>query len=448
MRGHLRLGLFAVSCLWAAGLCAQDYPHADFDVQQCQYGTAGYTELVPDARTAFGDVVFRDTALSRLLNRNLSGSWARLEYLNYRVSDPERVLLGTPLADVEDPSDPFLVDDTSDVFAHAARVPVLDGIDLTNINGLRGSIGVPVYDGWLEGSAFGLSEATGTAFHDRLPFTNPLGPIGGGLAGDQGITILATTLLTNGTAGDRFLIYDQDFNAIYQSDIWGAEVNYVFDYVTPQMGLTFQPIIGYRHVQYSENMHFGGTFSNVSDFDAGAGLLAAPVQSSIQSQARNSMHGGQLGFRSEFITQYVTLGVEPKVILTSNQVRAHVTTRNLRAALVDDRTADLLAVPPQVRFFSLTDPTRTTHASDSQVSPGFDLGLYAKIHLTNWMNVRVGYNLLWLSNLTTAENNIFYNDDGDIVDDPTNTPGVVVRQNKFSDRYIDGFSIGGEIILP
>jgi hypothetical protein len=43
---------------------------------------------------------------------------------------------------------------------------------------------------------------------------------------------------------------------------------------------------------------------------------------------------------------------------------------------------------------------------------------------------------------------VFYNDDGDTVNDATNNPGVVVRQYKFSDRFIDGLSIGGEILLP
>lgn len=453
MRGRVRLGMYVViGCLWALPVRAQDYPYQPaYPAHQPHYSGyhGGYAqleaELIPDSRAAFADVFYRDVTLHNLIHDSLHGAWMRLEYLNYRVSDPERVLLGAPLAGVANPNLPFTIDDNDNTnpLPLTARVPALEGIDFTNLNGIRGSFGLPVFEhGWLEGTAWGLSRATSESFSDLLPFTNPLGI---GIGGTPGVQMLATSLLGNGTAGNRLLLYDQDFRAIYQTDIWSGEFNYVFDYITPQEGVTFQPIVGYRHIQYSENMHFGGTFSNVSLFNPLDPVLANPTRSSILSEARNTMHGGQLGFRSELIMPYLTLGVEPKLVLMSNQVRARVTTNNLRVAAADGLEDDLL-VPN--RFVSLTDPTRQTRASDSQVSPGFDLGLYAKVNLTSWFNIRVGYNLLWLSNLSTAENNVFYNDDGDTVNDATNNPGVVVRQYKFSDRFIDGLSIGGEILLP
>ncbi len=438
MRGHVRLGLFVIACcLSAAAANAQPFPG----------NSLLETQLVPDARQNFDDVFFnRGTRLDLALRNTLQGAWIRLDYLNYKISDPESVMLGVPLGDVEDPTQPFEVTGTDDNTILNARVPRLQGVGLDNLNGLRGSFGIPVGDlGWVEASAWGLSEGTAFAQTDPLPLTNPLGT---GPNGSPGIRLLATTLFGNGTAGNRLIIYDNDFSVQYQADIWSAEANLVYNLSVPQDGIRVQSILGFRHMQYTENLQFGGTFTNISDFDTGAATIQNPLTNSIASHAHNNMNGGQLGLRAELVMDRITLGVEPKVIFSQNRVTADVNTDNLRAAVVDTRTPDPAVIPPVQRLFLLDDPASFSHASDTRFSPGFDLGLYAKVQVTSWMSLRAGYNLLWLGNLTTAENNIFYNDDGDQDPATPKTPGVIVRQTHFSDRLIDGFSIGGEILLP
>ncbi|MEZ5941721.1 MAG: BBP7 family outer membrane beta-barrel protein [Planctomycetaceae bacterium] len=438
MRGHVRSGLLvAAACLLAGVANAQPFPGSGLLE----------TQLVPDARSAFDDVRFnRNTPIDQFLQDTFSGAWMRVEYLNYQISDPGRVPLGVPLADVEDPTVPFEVTATDDATIHTARVPLLQGIDLNQINGIKGSFGLPVGQfGYIEGSAWGLSTATVPATTDPLPFTSPLGT---GPFGSEPITLLATTLYGNGTAGNRLLIYDQDFAAAYTADIWSGEANIVYNIATPQQGLRVQSLLGFRRIQYDENLAFGGTFSNVSDFNTGAGPVVGPLTNSIASKAHNNMYGGQLGARIEYVADRLTFGVEPKVIFSHNRVTARVSTQNLRAAFVDTRTPDPLVIPAVQRLFALNDDAVVTNASDTQFSPGFDIGLYAKLQVTNWLSLRAGYNILWLGNLTTPENNIYYNDDGDTNTTAPNTPGVVVRQTTFSDRFIEGFTIGGEILLP
>lgn len=439
MRGHFRLGLFLIaSCFVAATATAQPYPQDQLLE----------TQLVPDIRAGYDDLFFnRGVGLDDIFEEAVQGAWMRLEYLNYRISSPQEVTLGAPLADVQDPSRPFDVTDTAGILVTQAKVPILQGVQLDNLNGIRGSVGLPVGNvGWIEGSAWGLSEATAFASTDRLPFIGGL--LATGPAGTPPVTLLATTLLGNGGPGNRFLIYDQDFSARYQSDIWSGEANLVFNVDTPQQGLRVQSLLGFRRIQLDEQLEFGGTYTNVSDIDFLAGPVALPRRSSIASKAHNNMYGGQLGLRAEYVTNRFTLGVEPKVVLMHNRTTANVTTQNLRTAFIDGRTPDPLIFPPVQRLFTLDDPTRTTLSSDIQFSPGLDVGVYAKLNVTSWFNLKFGYNLLWLGNLSSPENNIVYNDDGDQNNNLPNTPGVVVRQSSFTDRFIDGISIGGEILLP
>lgn len=438
MCGHVRLGLLvAAVCLCAAPANAQPFPNDAFLESQ----------LVPDARQSVDDVLFnRGTRLDLVLQDVFEGAWIGVDYLNYRISGPAEVALGVPLADLEDPTQSFEVTGTDDTTILNARVPVLRGINFNHMDGIKGSFGIPIGNrGWIEGSAWGLGTETSFAQTDPLPLTSPLGT---GPFGSPGIRLLATTLNGNGTAGNRLIIYDNDFSARYQADVWSGEANLVFNVETPQDGFRLQSLAGFRHLQYDEGLSFGGTFTNISDFNTGAGLVTNPLTTNITSKAHNNLYGGQLGFRAEYVAERFTLGFEPKVIFSNNQTTADVNTTNLRAAVVDDRTPDPLVIPPDQRLTFLTDPATTSHSSVGRFSPGLDLGLYAKVRVTSWMNVKVGYNLLWLGNLSTPENNIFYNDDGDRDPALPNTPGVVVQQTSFSDRVIDGLSIGGEILLP
>ncbi|MCA9079532.1 MAG: BBP7 family outer membrane beta-barrel protein [Planctomycetaceae bacterium] len=504
-RRHLGLLLLA-ACLLAAPVQAQDWSGSGYP----QYGSApsgppgammygpppGYaysapcpsgtcppgdcppnlvTELVPDTCDSFHNILYdTDSRLDLFLRDAVKGSWARLEYLNWSISGPQAVPLGAsslayvidptaidlvaPVNTVIDPTRPFEIlaaDDTAILFA---KVPVLQGISLDHLDGIRGSFGIPLgRSAWVEGSAWGLRQASSFGDTDALPFTNPsTGTLNGlqqpfGYLGQEPIRVLATSLTTNGNVGDRFLIYDEEFSVINRTDVWSGEINLVFDLGTTHTGLSLHPLVGYRHLQFTDELEFGGTYSNISDLDSGAGPVAGAQRASIFSRASNHQDGVHLGLRTEYASRYVTLGVEPKVGFNTNRTSAQVTTGNLRTAFLDRVVqTDPINNPvdPVLRVGSLNDPVTTTTSSRTEFSPTFDLGVYAKVHVCEWMNLKVGYNLLWLGNLSTAENNIRYNDDGDRSNVDANTPGVVVRQNQLTDRVIDGFTIGGEILLP
>jgi hypothetical protein len=76
-------------------------------------------------------------------------------------------------------------------------------------------------------------------------------------------------------------------------------------------------------------------------------------------------------------------------------------------------------------------------------SPTIDLGFSATINLSSWFHVRAGYNFIWTGNLARADRSIYYNDVG-----PTNPPAVAAQLGHTDSVLIQGFSVGGEIILP
>jgi hypothetical protein len=69
-----------------------------------------------------------------------------------------------------------------------------------------------------------------------------------------------------------------------------------------------------------------------------------------------------------------------------------------------------------------------------------ELGVYARIHPKEWFSIHVGYNLIWVGNITRPHDNIYYNDNG-----PLPTPTGVVLKTNLEDMLIDGLMIGGEI---
>jgi hypothetical protein len=85
----------------------------------------------------------------------------------------------------------------------------------------------------------------------------------------------------------------------------------------------------------------------------------------------------------------------------------------------------------------------TTEDKDHIWSPVGELSVYGSIPVHENFKLFASYNLLWAWRVTRPQRNIFYNDNGPI---PT-PPGVVVDTEN-TESFIDGFTVGGEILLP
>jgi hypothetical protein len=147
-------------------------------------------------------------------------------------------------------------------------------------------------------------------------------------------------------------------------------------------------------------------------------ILSQDLVSQIDSSTTNDMYGGMAGLRAEMTWKRLTFGVQPRFGLAGNTATATVRTNNFR---------------------SLADGEQITSARETLVAPVFDLGVYARFGITKNFSVNVGYNFLWLGQITRPEDNIFYNDNGPF---PT-PPDIHVDMQKHS-ISIEGISAGGE----
>ena len=138
----------------------------------------------------------------------------------------------------------------------------------------------------------------------------------------------------------------------------------------------------------------------------------------IDSDTSNYVYGPTIGFRAELGLPRVTLGIEPKLTMGVDSLRARVTTQNFR---------------------SLDDGTVRTQQKSSIFSPVGEIGLYVRWRVRDNISLHWGYNALWLFQITRPERNIYYNDNGQLA-----PPGIVL-DTEHDDLKLHGMTFGGEI---
>lgn len=343
--------------------------------------------------------------------RVFDGGFLRTEWLHWNLGDPGNTLLGAPVKGVDNPSQPFPVfsPGTSNIIA-VARVPTTSSINLADINGIRATAGLDLlYGGAVEVSAFMLGVKQSGFTVSKFPqafVVNPDDFLSGHLVEQD----IATSLLTNGKTGNALLLYNRSYSAIYTSQLWGAEANFIGDY--DRDGLFWlNPTIGLRYISLHERLDQRGKFSN----DA-FGL--PPVTSDINSMTFNNLYGPQVGFRFELISKFFNFGVDPKLMFLGNTMFGTVSTRHLR---------------------SNGDPVTYTDQLTTNFSFGIDLPAYAQINITQNFSARIGYNFIWLNRVTRPESNIYYNDRG------SSNPPAVGTKLDFDDFIVHGMSLGAEL---
>jgi len=147
----------------------------------------------------------------------------------------------------------------------------------------------------------------------------------------------------------------------------------------------------------------------------------------LEQGAQYRSTGAFVGGRCRSVHQLFTLGCEPKVALGYNHYEARVSTDNLRTS-------------PYVPV--VTDGLTESKETQNLLAPYFDWSMYAKVHITQSFHLRVGWNFTWFSNISRADDNIYYNDNG-----IANPPAVRARAEEEA-LSISNFTLGGEYIFP
>jgi len=473
MNIHVRFEWLIVLAVLAGGTVWAQGPSAPAPIQlppaNAYYGGSNpnfiappnlYDELLPQAH---GGAFDNDSRLDLSVREMFRGSWLRLEYLQgYTQRDDSRVLgspidvadpapLGGPAQDVANVANQFLVifadssNLTTGTASAYAQVPTTKGVSWHDAQGMRGSFGIPVLDAvWLEAGFWGYANQRGQLRTPPIPANSPFANGDTEIIDSDGnvipqgphytniTTFLATTLTTDGVPGSRLILYDAGFASSYESRLRAGSVDLVLNWKAPELGWRAQPIIGYRHEQYDETLAFGGAFDNRSGYLDGIGVLATPETNFISSKVINQRDQIQFGMRNELALRFVTLGLQEKFAIGSNVVRGTVNTSDLRE--------------PGTIPGSLDDPD-WTNSTDRRVvvAPTFDLDVYAKIRMTSWMNLRVGYSLIVMGNLGVADQSLRLNE---VSDGAGGTIPDVTSQLRFGHRVVSALTVGGEIVLP
>ncbi len=382
-----------------------------------------------------------------LLQPVFNNMWISMEYLHWNIENPGDTLLGAPLPNIEDPSQPFGVIDRDNQFFGTgrflssdlapnlnvpdgiARVPDTSRMDLSNTNGFRGTVGVNTKFGGFESSVFVLenSEDHYDSLYDVSTTTVALVDINGNLILDPitGAVLAATLpvkyaaqpLKENGQAvNDRILYYDS-FTADFSSQVWGANSAMVLNIREVDRGLNFSATVGSKYLNIREKLLQRGDFTSLQ--------TGIPINSSIDSVTQNHVWTPQLGLRTEFKHEYVTIGIDPRLGMGLNKWQGEVATDNLASDTI----------------ISFDDPAHETQVSSTVFSPSLDLKAYAKIHVRDHLTLTVAYDFMWVGRVVRADEIINY----DFGNPTTTNPSGTVAQTHYQDFKIDGLSIGAVV---
>ncbi|MFV0442002.1 MAG: BBP7 family outer membrane beta-barrel protein [Planctomycetaceae bacterium] len=453
-------------------------PQAQFGPQRSGPQAETMYEMLPQDRGLLYD---EDIAALMSAKDKLRGSWFRMEYLNWDMRNPGNTLLGAPVSGISNPRDPFIVntvDSTGNlVQVGTARVMDMSPVDLQHMQGSRLSFGLPTSNGEFEGVFWGIQATArfrspefleAQAYANRIPQFDPAFnavtsfqrqfPLTATDNVNPNAVFVATSLMDNGQTSPLLVLYDADFSAKYNIRTWGSEANLMHDLRDPVDGWVLRSLVGFRYTSHQEELIQHGAFDNRSSLDqtqttilinslingttfpGTANILDTPLVNTIYSRTNNDYFGGQIGFKTEWANKWFAVGATPKLALGANTYSAAVETRDLRdsPSLIDPNNPGNGSVIPNPQ----DDGWRLTRIEKTNWSPAFDLGLHARINLTDWASLHVGYNLIWMHNIARADDVIYYNDNG-----LANSPGVVVQPSR-EDLWMKGISIGGQITLP
>lgn len=350
--------------------------------------------------------LYENSPLDKFIEDMIKGAFLRVEFLNWDFKPPGDVLLGAPTTASLAPERLFDISRNGQ-FLGRGRVATTSDLKLEHQQAIRGTLGIPVVGGLLEGNIFSFTSGT-----DHTSITG-LGPAQPGNA--IGIpTFIVTTVLTNGQVGDEVFAYDSFFATHFKSNFWGSEANFIMDSYDPRAEFQVRPSFGFRYFGLDEE------FTQIGVFD-GSGTLNVPIVSEIRSHADNHVYAPQIGLRMEYVHRWFTLGVDPKIGVGWNSYESDLNVLRLRA---------------------LADLPRFTEESGSRLAVTGDLSVYAKLNVSQNFSVNLGYQIIFIDNVVRPHNSIYYNDNGPA---QQNIPPGLVTKPDFGLHYFQGINVGGEL---
>ena len=418
--------LVGVCCLGHASAFAQSGPPGSAP-NTPGGGAAGGGYSVPPLGgqdPAYGDPWYGnadevEASINRFGPRVYVDKWfLRAEYLNWNIGSPGKVLLGAPVAGIDHPDRLFPVfPPGSSVAFGLAQVPTTNSLNLNDASGVQVTAGLDFVDGgrfevssFMLGrkqSAFRLTGQPDLLFDTDFDLGIDTKPIEKA-EGEVTSAFIGTSTLSNGQISNHLFLYNQTFTAVYTSQLWGSEANYLFGDAVD----TFQllPLVGARYMNLTESLTQIGVFQD--QFIGGA-----PVSTQIGSHTINNIWGGQIGFRGQVVTKYIEFGATPKLLMLGNTAYSSVYA---------------------ARFRSNSDPTVFNDNLTTRFTFGTDVNAFATVNIAPNFSVRVGYNILWINQVTRPHRDIVYDDHGPLA------PAGIGQQTVFHDIFIHGFSFGGE----
>ncbi|WP_437201397.1 BBP7 family outer membrane beta-barrel protein [Planctomicrobium sp. SH664] len=388
------------------------YPQAWGAPQYCPPGNAEQVmaQLVPGGPYCYDT----DSRAHLDFSEAMAGSYFRLDYLLWDITDGKGTLLGAPVSSSADLSGqdrnnrlPAVDPITGPRALTSAIVPSIGEASKNDLNGLRATLGVPMVNGVLEAEIFTLQQAEWN--RSIYPFVDQ--PFSG-LTDTQ---IGATTLLNNGVpVANRMILYSQDYHASLKSDLWGTEGNWVFNPFTPNVPLEWSGIVGFRYLQLKDQLRINGT-----DIPDPVNDPTNALNHEILSLARNQIFGPQIGLRATTTVSRLQLFSELKLIAGINRVSDSVHTEQI---------------------FSSTEANVTDADTVTRFAPMLDLSVYGKFQMNDYLTIFAGYDFLIGGGFSRSYNNIDYNSPGSVT-----APSLLGLKHEKDSFMAHGLTLGGEL---
>jgi hypothetical protein len=340
---------------------------------------------------------FVETPWEELLCRALRNADIRLDYINWGISRPATTLIGEnpgpgvlqpkfaqipigsfggqviyvpsylfgfyPMSVQKNPTDIFPILNTGGAQVGQARAYDTTGISLAENSGFKGTFSLPMTYGTIEASGFILGKANSAPNVGGLPQ---------GIIGESE-SFAAIPVDVGGQASNAVALFSQSFNQYFSSFVYGAEANVYFNAIVPKdYGLVLKPMVGFRYLGIDE--HFDVVATN-------PGVPATTVESSTIS----NIYGPSVGVRVELMTQWFSIGVDPRVTFGVNQFAANVNSS-------DPNTGD-----------------SHDHDIDVRFAPVGAIDAYLKIPIQEHIRLYAAYNLLGTTNISRPQSQIDYN---------------------------------------
>jgi hypothetical protein len=378
-------------------------------------GPGNYYEEIP------GDTgwLYDESPLERFLVNAFRHSYFRAEYLLFNMRDPGNVTLAEPSAlngpdsGQLDPNQPQFVVDPNTGNILSGLLPTLNAIQLNQNNGVRGTFGFELRDGALEASVFAL-QASSAAF-DGTPFINGTSPFFDPTSGLSFFEhVVYQPVLQEGAATGFPLIYDISYRAQLKTNVWGSELNWLWNDPNPNDNFDIRPLFGIRYFNYKESLRQRGDYTYIDQLAGSTEIL----QRRIDAVTDNYMYGPQFGFRAEVTSKWFDIGATPRVMLGLNSYKATLNTSQV---------------------LSPTEPNVYHKSAKTSFGPIADLQAYTRLKLHENFSILVSYNLMWAGLISRPSDNIIYN--------TSITPqGSLFQQNvRMTDTFLQGISVGGEL---